>query len=260
MTGGRRKSDFLPSSYSFSIVGGVASVIGAAVCGWLLVRRRRQSEKKDLARDKQLLYDQLYKRVEEFVSKSDDPVSILANTAALVYHELKSFHEQRGGSGPNWVGFYIQRQTTAAGSDDKNEGKKGQGEDRERTLILGPFHGKPAVVSIAFGKGVCGTAAVTKTTQLVEDVHAIENHIACDSASNSEIVVPLLRSKEDGQQHEGREVFGVMDLDSPVVQGFDQRDKEGLERICSFLCSVVDFPSLCSIPYREKKTKKACGG
>lgn len=97
---------------------------------------------------------------------------------------------------------------------------------REEQLVLGPFQGKPACRRIALGKGVCGTAAATGRTQLVEDVHAFPGHIACDGASNSEIVVPVY--------HEGR-LVAVLDIDSPLFGRFGQRDKEGLEDCAALL-------------------------
>ena len=114
----------------------------------------------------------------------------------------------------NWAGFYLY--------------KSGE-------LVLGPFQGKPACVRIAIGKGVCGTAAARRETVLVEDVHAFPGHIACDSASNSEIVVPLLR---------GTELLGVLDLDSPVHARFKPVDARGLEVLAQvFIDSLQELRS-----------------
>ena len=124
-----------------------------------------------------------------------DLVANAANTAALIWDALP---------GLNWAGFYLY--------------KSGE-------LVLGPFQGKPACVRIAMGKGVCGTAASRRETVRVEDVHAFPGHIACDSASNSEIVIPLIR---------GTELLGVLDLDSPKLRRFtgtDQRGREALTKI-----------------------------
>ena len=109
----------------------------------------------------------------------------------------------------NWVGFYLVR---------------------DNQLVLGPFQGKPACIRIDFGKGVCGTAAAADTTQLVMDVHQFPGHIACDSASNSEIVIPL--------HHQGK-VIGVLDIDSPLFARFTETDKIGLEacaRLLEYSC------------------------
>ena len=114
----------------------------------------------------------------------------LANTSALLAGALRDI---------NWVGFYLLK-------DD--------------TLILGPFQGKPACVEIKVGKGVCGTAVAEDCTMLVPDVHAFPGHIACDSASNSEIVVPI---------HCSGKVVGVLDIDSPCLHRFDDEDRHGLE-------------------------------
>jgi len=114
-----------------------------------------------------------------------DPIANAANIAALLWHGLPDL---------NWAGFYFMK---------------------GRELVLGPFQGKPACVRIAVGKGVCGTAVVRKAPVLVPDVHAFPGHIACDSASNSELVVPLMRSDE---------AIGVLDLDSPLFDRFDEDD------------------------------------
>ena len=120
----------------------------------------------------------------------------LANAAALLWQYLPDI---------NWAGFYLM-------------------EDGQ--LVLGPFQGKPACIEIPLGRGVCGTAAAEKKTQLVADVHLFPGHIACDSASNSEIVVPLFKCGE---------VFGVLDIDSPFTGRFTQDDKNGLEAFARIL-------------------------
>lgn len=121
----------------------------------------------------------------------------LANASALLFHTLENL---------NWAGFYLME-------DDK--------------LVLNAFQGKPACIEIAVGKGVCGTAVATKETQLVENVHLFPGHIACDSASNSEIVVPLF--------DRNGEVIGVLDIDSPVFSRFDENDKIGLEEFARII-------------------------
>jgi L-methionine (R)-S-oxide reductase len=124
-----------------------------------------------------------------------------ANLASLMFHSLPDL---------NWAGFYWM--------------KGGE-------LVLGPFQGKPACVRIAVGRGVCGTAARERQTIVVPDVHAFPGHIACDSASNSEVVVPLIR---------GGEVIGVMDLDSPVAGRFTQEDAAGLEAVAKAFLDASD--------------------
>ncbi len=126
------------------------------------------------------------------MSGETDLVANAANTSALIFDALPDL---------NWAGFYLY--------------KSGE-------LVLGPFQGKPACVRIALGQGVCGTAAARRATVLVEDVHAFPGHIACDSASNSEIVIPLLR---------GGELLGVLDVDSPKLRRFSAADQRGLEAL-----------------------------
>ena len=123
------------------------------------------------------------------------PIANLANASALLWEMLPDL---------NWAGFYLT---------EKNE-------EGQPLLVLGPFQGRPACIEIPWGRGVCGTAAATGKTQLVPDVHLFPGHIACDAASASEIVVPL--KDNDGS------VFGVLDLDSPVIGRFTEEDKAGL--------------------------------
>ena len=139
-------------------------------------------------------YAELARDLRALLAGERDLVANAANTAALIWEALPDL---------NWAGFYLY--------------KSGE-------LVLGPFQGKPACVRIAVGKGVCGTAAQRRETVLVEDVHAFPGHIACDSASNSEIVVPLVR---------GDELLGVLDLDSPKLARFDDADRAGLELIAA---------------------------
>ncbi len=135
-------------------------------------------------------------------------IANLANTAALIYHALPNL---------NWAGFYLIGPTAHDAATSE--------------LILGPFQGKTACVRIAMGKGVCGAAAATRETQLVPDVHAFPGHIACDSASNSEIVIPMIFS--NGARR--GELLGVLDLDSPLLGRFDEQDQQGLEAIVDIL-------------------------
>lgn len=138
-------------------------------------------------------YAQLLAQARALVAGEPDRIANAANLSALVYHALPQL---------NWVGFYFFDGTE---------------------LVVGPFQGLPACVRIPLDKGVCGAAARTRTTQRVADVHAFEGHIACDSASRSELVVPLHR--DDGA------LIGVFDIDSPVTDRFDADDQAGLEAI-----------------------------
>jgi len=137
-------------------------------------------------------YGQLQAQARALLAGEHDRTANAANLSALVYHALPAL---------NWVGFYFW------------DGKE---------LVVGPFQGLPACVRIALGKGVCGTAAATRQTQLVPDVEQFPGHIACDSASRSELVVPL---------HDGEHLVGVFDLDSPELSRFDDEDRAGLEAL-----------------------------
>lgn len=146
------------------------------------------------------LYPLVKQQLKALVAGVPYPVANLANASALLNQALKDI---------NWVGFYLR------------DGEK---------LILGPFQGKTACIEIPFGRGVCGTAAAKDETQLVTDVHQFPGHIACDSASNSEIVIPL---------HKDGKVAAVLDIDSPTVGRFTEADKAGLESLVPILESIL---------------------
>ena len=166
---------------------------------------------------------------------------VLSNAAALLWDALDDV---------NWVGFYLVDSVTVSGAEPDvapdaeldagsgvvREAAPSAHEPRTPELRLGPFQGKVACVRIPFGKGVCGTAAETKTSQLVEDVHQFPGHIACDSASNSEVVVPIVKDNQ---------VVGVLDIDSPSVARFTQEDLAGLEQVVKVLESCVNFSDFC---------------
>lgn len=147
------------------------------------------------------LYDLLEKQIIALVEDCP-PVSALANAAALLWEALDDI---------NWAGFYLLK---------------------EDTLHLGPFQGKSACTLIPVGRGVCGTAAATRQIQLVPDVHQFSGHIACDSASNSEIVLPLIKDEV---------LLGVLDIDAPIFSRFSEEDAAGLSRICRVLTENVDW-------------------
>ncbi len=150
--------------------------------------------------EKQAFYRTLNQQAQALLEGEPDMIATLANLSALLNQELTDI---------NWVGFYLL-----------------QGE----TLVLGPFQGKPACVRIPVGRGVCGTAVAEGKTQLVDDVHQFAGHIACDGASNSEIVIPLRRA---GQ------IIGVLDIDSPIFSRFDEQDRIGLEETVQILESML---------------------
>lgn len=155
---------------------------------------------------------------------------VLSNAAALLWDALDDI---------NWAGFYLVDPVTVTGEGPDvapSDHEPRTPELRTPELRLGPFQGKVACVRIPFGRGVCGTAAETKTSQLVEDVHQFPGHIACDSASNSEVVVPIFK---DGQ------VVGVLDIDSPNAARFTQEDLAGLEQVVKALESCTNFSAFC---------------
>ena len=146
-------------------------------------------------------YEDLLQHARGLLAGERDLIANAANFGALIYHSLPQL---------NWAGFYLYDGTE---------------------LVVGPFQGKPACIRIALGRGVCGTAAQTRQIQLVRDVNAFDGHIACDAASQSEVVVPLV--KPDGS------LLGVWDVDSPLVGRFDEDDREGMAALCAvFMASL----------------------
>lgn len=153
-----------------------------------------------LADSKAELYEQLAGQAKALLQGERDRVANAANLSSLIFNQVPDL---------NWAGFYFFDGTE---------------------LVVGPFQGKPACVRIPMGKGVCGTAATEKTTQLVEDVNAFAGHIACDPDSRSEIVVPL---------YKGDELIGVLDVDSPRAGRFDNEDREGMERLAEIYLDAL---------------------
>jgi len=156
------------------------------------------------AADKPGLYAALAAQARALLEGEHDLIANAANFAALVWHTLPDL---------NWCGFYLF------------DGKE---------LVVGPFQGRPACVRIALGRGVCGTAAATGQTQVVADVNAFDDHIACDSASRSEIVVPLF---------DGERLVGVFDVDSPVLARFDAQDRAGMQRLAAVFMQSLRRPA-----------------
>ena len=159
----------------------------------LKIAESRSTSKSDL-------YDQLAAQLSSLLAGERDLIANAANFAALIFHSLPDL---------NWAGFYFVK-------DDE--------------LVLGPFQGRPACVRIALGSGVCGTAAAKRATTIVPNVHEFPGHIACDSSSNSEIVLPLIK---------GERLIGVLDLDSPVKARFNEEDAAGLGTLVRILLSSV---------------------
>jgi len=153
-------------------------------------------ETRDYPEDKAHLYSLLQKDLLALVEGVREPIPNLANASALLWQGLQNI---------NWAGFYLV--------------------DGDR-LVLGPFQGKPACIYIPAGKGVCGTAVAEDRTLRVDDVHEFPGHIACDSASRSEVVIPI---------RDGKRIVGVLDVDSPLPARFDSLDQEGLEGLVRIL-------------------------
>ena len=165
-----------------------------------------------MVKNKQQQYAQLSQQVKAIVAEEQDIIANMANISAILYWALDNV---------NWVGFYII----------KNE-----------QLVLGPFHGQPACIRIPIGKGVCGTAVSQNTIQLIDDVHQFAGHIACDAASNSEIVLPI---------YQNNQIIAVLDIDSPDIARFDIVDKSGLSQIVDLLqatfCSTNEVEAGSSV-------------
>ncbi|EPJ92549.1 GAF domain-containing protein [Pseudomonas psychrophila] len=146
-------------------------------------------------------YTLLQAQLESLLADERDFIANAAQFSAFLFHQLDDL---------NWAGFYL---------------------NRNEELVLGPFQGQIACVRIPFGRGVCGAAAASRETQRVEDVHAFAGHIACDSASNSELVVPLIK---DGR------LIGVLDLDSPSVGRFSEQDQQGIEALAAIFLRLSE--------------------
>ncbi len=153
--------------------------------------------------DKQTGYARLAEDLAALLAGERNWIANAANTSALLHERLPDV---------NWAGFYFR---------DGDE------------LVLGPFQGRPACVRIAMGRGVCGTAAMRRETIVVPDVHKFPGHIACDAASNAEVVVPIV--------HNDR-LFGVLDIDSPLTGRFDRADAAGLERVAAVYAEATEIP------------------
>lgn len=153
-----------------------------------------------MVKNKQQHYSQLAQQVKAIVAGEQDLVANMANISAILYWALDNI---------NWVGFYLVK---------------------EQQLVLGPFHGQPACIRIPIGKGVCGSAVSENMIQLIDDVHQFSGHIACDAASNSEIVLPIRQNNQ---------IIAVLDIDSPDIARFDLDDKAGLSQIVDILQTTL---------------------
>lgn len=152
---------------------------------------------------KDQFYNYLNMKLTGLICEEKDWLANLSNASALMWMLMDEI---------NWVGFYLY----------KND-----------ELVLGPFQGKPACTHIEIGKGVCGTAVEKRITQLVKNVHDFPGHIACDSESNSEIVVPIIIDNK---------IIGVLDIDSPIIERFDELDKKYIEKFVNLLIKYIEFP------------------
>jgi L-methionine (R)-S-oxide reductase len=150
--------------------------------------------------DKKTLYTEIHRSLQAVLTGESDPIANLANAAALLFWSLPAI---------NWAGFYLLK---------------------EQELVLGPFQGKIACVRIKLGQGVCGNAAEQRQTLLIRNVHEFPGHIACDSASNSEIVVPIVKNDA---------LIGVLDIDSPEFARFDDNDKTELQKFVQILIAAL---------------------
>ena len=159
------------------------------------------SEAMMYSKNKTEMYEEVVLQIKGLLEDCPHVIANLANVSAVLNQAMKDI---------NWVGFYVME---------------------EGQLVLGPFQGKAACVEIKVGKGVCGTAVAEDAIQLVKDVHAFPGHIACDSASNSEIVLPI---------HAKGNVWGVLDIDSPLLGRFDEEDKDGLAKVVGVVEAMLE--------------------
>jgi L-methionine (R)-S-oxide reductase len=153
-----------------------------------------------MVENKQQHYAQLVQQIEAIVAGEQDLIANMANISAILYWALENV---------NWAGFYLIK---------------------DQQLVLGPFHGQPACIRIPIGKGVCGTAVSENSIQLIDDVHQFSGHIACDAASNSEIVLPIRKNNQ---------IIAILDIDSPDIARFDLDDKLGLSQIVEILQATL---------------------
>jgi len=167
------------------------------------ISEHQSGELQEQGSSKAEQYQLLAEQLGSVFENESDFIANMANFSALIYHSLADL---------NWAGFYILRGDA---------------------LILGPFQGQPACVRIPLGKGVCGTSAQRWETIRVDDVHQFPGHIACDSASQSEIVIPIIKEER---------LVGVLDLDSPILKRFDADDAAGLEALISIFMSLTIIP------------------
>lgn len=170
-----------------------------------IVSERRLDTYEETTMDKPVFYAKLANELAALLADERNPIANAANTAALLFQRMPDV---------NWAGFYFRH---------------------EDQLVLGPFQGQPACVRIAIGRGVCGTAAQRRQTIVVPDVHEFPGHIACDAASQAEVVVPILQDDR---------LVGVLDIDSPVRYRFDPADGDGLEQVVAVFRKRTDLRAL----------------
>jgi len=207
-------------------------------------------------------YESLISSAKGLVTGERDYIVNTANIASLVYHQLNLREAKKNCNNVkvNWVGFYFSRPKTlnnqgqeghVAASDPHHDShaavhlqevEQQPQQQQQRELVLGPFHGLPACRRIAFGRGVCGTAALKRQSLLVPDVHAFPGHIACDSASESEIVVPIIIN--NNKEGDNSIVVGVFDIDSPNLRGLNEEDQAAFEAIANVIATSCDWTPL----------------
>jgi len=184
----------------------------------LLKKRMAEQDKKDKGKFRNLFedpvktYETIYKQINSVITGEVDLIASAACVTSILHEELNKVKQNK----VNWTGFYWVH--------------------RDKQLVLGPFQGKLPCLRIAEGKGVCGAAVEKKQTMLVPDVHKFEGHIACDSESKSELVIPIIVKGL---------VVGVLDIDSIITEGFDHYDKDGLEKIVRLLEKNLQVGSAC---------------
>jgi len=188
-------------------------------------------------------YRSLLSSARSLLAPTTDSTASMANLAALIYHSLRHTF---GDEAVNWCGFYLVKNVRYQQEDQDGEERRDQQGEHEQVLVLGPFQGESAVSLIFPGAGVCGTCLIKRCIQLVPDVHKHPNHIVCDERSQSEIVVPIYSDPSDST------IVGLLDVDSPLINGFNESDSRGLLLLTRLLGKHVQWTNQHTVVLQKR--------